>query len=196
MQMHHLPHRVMLTLALISAAGLSSCKLMKKNVEIAKDRVTPARSDSVMVENQNRHFANSPAPAAPPQAAPAPAAPLRGGIVIVKQGDTLSSISRRNSVTLSALCAANGITPQTRIRPGQQLRLPGRAAAAPTHRAAVPRTAARGARSYTVKRGDTISGIAAKTGVSRAALLKANNMTPQQANRIREGQILHLPAHR
>lgn len=208
MLMKPMPHKVLLTLALIGAAGLCSCKTVKKNVEIATDRVTPARADDVMVESQNRHFATAAAPVQPAGSAPAAATSISagssarpgGGVVIVKPGDTLSGIARRNKVTVSALCAVNGITDKSRIRPGQQLRLPGRAAlaSAPVRQQAGGARAAapRGARSYTVRRGDTISGIAAKTGVPRAALLKANNMTPQQANRIREGQVLRLPAHR
>jgi hypothetical protein len=45
-------------------------------------------------------------------------------------------------------------------------------------------------RTYTVKSGDTLSGIAAKFGVTVAALKKANKMT---SNVIHPGQILKLP---
>jgi peptidoglycan DL-endopeptidase LytF len=45
---------------------------------------------------------------------------------------------------------------------------------------------------YTVEPGDTISGIAKKTGVTVAAILAANNLT--DPNRITAGQTLRIPA--
>lgn len=157
-----------------AAAGLSSCKLMHKNYSVVSDRVKPAVADNVMVE------ASGTLPSV---------APAGSGAVAVQPGDTLSSIAKRHGTTVSALCAANAISPSTPIRVGQQLRLPGGAAAAP-HSAATPARTG----SYTVQPGDTLSRIAAKHGVSTAALMQANQLTPQQANHIRPGQALRIPA--
>ena len=66
-------------------------------------------------------------------------------------------------------------------------------AAAPSAPSA-PQQAAGGGGTIIVQPGETLSGIAARNGVSSAALMKANNLTPQQADRIREGQTLRIPA--
>lgn len=183
----------MLLLLSTTVLGLSSCKLMRKNYNVVADRVAPAQADDVMVENSGAL-----PPIAPPAAGTgAPLAPTAAGRVItVQRGDTLSAIARRYGTTVAALCAANGTTPTTPIRVGQKLRLPGGGNAAayshPQPQGSPHPTSA--ARSYTVKRGDTISGIAARHGISTAALLRANKMTSQQTNRIREGQKLSIPA--
>lgn len=101
-----------------------------------------------------------------------------GGEVTVRSGDTLSAIAARNSVTLGALLSANPqISNPDLIHPGQVVRLPGGAAA--THE-------------VTVRSGDTLSGIAARNGVTLDALLSAN---PQINNPdlIHPGQAVHVP---
>jgi LysM repeat protein len=44
-----------------------------------------------------------------------------------------------------------------------------------------------------VKKGDMLSKVAAKHGVSLAALLKANNLTMAQAGKIRPGTKITIP---
>lgn len=175
------PHHYLPLLLCAAVAGLSSCKLMRKNYDVMSDRVSPVQSDDVMVEEGG---------ALPQLAAAAPAttaAPGGASLITVRPGDTLSALARKHGTTVAALCAANGTTPTTPIRIGQHLRLPTPGA---THPAAAPQPATR---SYTVQPGDTISRIAARHGTTTAALLRANGITPQQANRIRIGQKLRLP---
>jgi spore coat assembly protein SafA len=123
---------------------------------------------------------DAPGGSAPPPAPPSGGGP-RGGSYTVQPGDTLSAIAARQGVSLKALEAAN---PQIRdfnhIYPGQVIHLPGSSGG----------SAAGG--NYTVRSGDTMSGIAARHGVSLAALLAAN---PQigNPNRIYPGQVIHLP---
>lgn len=195
--------RRLLPLLLCAAvAGLSSCKLVRKNYDVISDRVSPARSDDVMVESSGALPTVAPASAVgtAPTAPTAPAASASGKVVTVQKGDTLSGLARKHGTTVAAICAANSTTPTTPIRVGQKLHLPSGSSAAPAHTAA-PRTAAANssakkaaARTYKVKRGDSISRIAAKHGVKKAALLRANNMSPAQADHIREGQTLRIPA--
>lgn len=59
--------------------------------------------------------------------------------------------------------------------------------------AALPPAAAHGSATYTVQPGDTLSGIARKTGTSLSALYAANGLTESSAKGIRPGQRLTLP---
>jgi LysM repeat protein len=59
--------------------------------------------------------------------------------------------------------------------------------------AAPPTAAPAGPRTYTVQPGDTLGGIARQFGVSVPALIKANNLTPAQADSLRVGQKLVIP---
>lgn len=142
----------------------------------------------------------TPAPAPKPVvSAPKPAA-AAGALYTVVAGDTLNGVARRHGTTPAALAAANGLTPTSGLRIGQKLRLPGKAvAAAPAKTpAAAPAKipAAKGARTYSVQPGDTLYRIAAKNGITPAALMKANGLTPQTAGKIKVGSTLHIPANR
>ncbi|MFK7888037.1 MAG: LysM peptidoglycan-binding domain-containing protein [Gammaproteobacteria bacterium] len=84
----------------------------------------------------------------------------------VRAGDTLSGIAQTNGVSVDALIAANPqISNPNLIMPGQVINLPGDAPA-PTS-------------TYTVKPGDTLSGIAMATGVPMNELVAMN---PQIGN--------------
>jgi N-acetylmuramoyl-L-alanine amidase/LysM repeat protein len=138
--------------------------------------------------------AAAPAPAPAPPAAPAPkpvAAPAPApvsGSVVVAAGDTLSAISAKTGVSVADLIAANHLTPDGQIQIGQTLALPGSKAPA----TAAPRASAPAASgSVVVADGDTVSGIAARAGVSMADLIAANHLTPD--GMITVGQKLVLP---
>ena len=99
--------------------------------------------------------------------------------------------------------AANGLSEtNTAIRDGQTLIIP---AAGSTPVAAKPATvskpqvAAAPARtakgSYTVASGDTISSIARRHKISSAALMQANGLTKETADKLSIGQILNIPAN-
>lgn len=134
--------------------------------------------------------APAPAPAAP---APAPAAPApsAGGTYTVRAGDTLSRIAQANGTSWRALYAANrsviGSDP-ARIRIGQQLRLGSAAPAAPAAPAKAP-----SAGGYTVRAGDTLSGIARANGTTWQKLYAANrSVVGSDPGLIRIGQQLRL----
>ncbi|KEF34285.1 peptidoglycan-binding protein [Deinococcus sp. RL] len=100
--------------------------------------------------------------------------------VTVRPGDTLYDLSRRTGVSVEQLRSLNGLKGNL-IRPGQVLRLRGGAAAPPASGGLAP---------YTVRRGDTLSAIAERAGVSVAALRGANGLS---GSLIRPGQKLRVP---
>ncbi len=105
----------------------------------------------------------------------------------VKSGDTLSGIAGRHGTTVNALAKANNISNPNRIYAGQRLTIPGSGGAAPTQ----PSSGGGGGGSYTVKSGDTLSGIAGRHGTTVSALAKANNIS--NPNLIHVGQRLTIP---
>ena len=94
----------------------------------------------------------------------------------VKSGDTLGGIAARHGVKLSQVLSWNRLSLSSIIYPGQKIRLGGTAASpAPTKSAPAPASTV-SSRSYTIKSGDTLSGIAARHGVRLTDLLSANRL--------------------
>ncbi|PXA79607.1 lytic transglycosylase [Auritidibacter sp. NML120779] len=115
----------------------------------------------------------------------------------VKRGDTLSGIAARHGVSLSTLLNANGLKTSSIIYPGQKIKLSGTNTGSkkPSRPATNTKTTSGNAGSsksstYTVKRGDTLSGIAARHGVSLSTLLNANGL--KVSSPIHPGQQLKL----
>lgn len=104
----------------------------------------------------------------------------------VRQGDTVSGIAARFGLSAQEVLVRNGLGWNTIIHPGQTLHLSSKPAA-PT--AAPASTGSTG--SYHVKQGDTVSGIAARAGVSTSSILSANGLT--QRSVIYPGQTLQVP---
>jgi|GEM_PF-2349950 len=98
----------------------------------------------------------------------------RGTTYTVKSGDTLSGIATKFGVTVAQLQSWNGISNPDRIRVEQILKVAGNSAGT----------------TYTVKSGDTLSGIAAKFGVTVAQLQSWNGIS--NPDRIRVEQILKV----
>ncbi len=122
-------------------------------------------------------------PAPPPPAAPA--------VYVVVWGDSLSGISSKLGVKMSALLTTNKLNVTSFIYPGMKLTVPAGAsapAAATTTTAAAPSAP----QAYVVLSGDYLSGIAAKLGVKLSALLDANKLTVTSF--IYPGMRLTVPA--
>jgi LysM repeat protein len=109
----------------------------------------------------------------------------------VRQGDTVSAIARRYGLNTASLLSWNGLGWNSVIQPGRVLRLtaPG---AAPTAPAPAPPASSPASTSYTIAQGDTISRIARTFGVSVAAVLQANRLSPTSI--IYPGQRLTIPS--
>jgi LysM repeat protein len=113
-------------------------------------------------------------------------APVSGGCTnyySVQWGDTLSGIAWRCQTTVNALMQANNLYSDF-IYQGQRLCVPPGGVAAPSIPA--PQYAY-----YTVRPGDTLSGIAWRFGVSQVAIMQANNLS--NPSFIYIGQRLLIP---
>ena len=116
-----------------------------------------------------------------PPDAPTPPAPTGTKLICVTvvYGDTLSGIARLFNTTYQEIARMNNIANPNRIYPGQRLYL------------RVPAsTPAEACDTYTVRRGDTLSGISSRLGVSQQTLVRLNNIA--NPNRIYAGQVLRL----
>ena len=108
----------------------------------------------------------------------------------VKSGDTLSAIASRYGMTVNALVMLNGIKNANLIYPGQVLRVADSGAGSTvTNKATTPITST-GTQTYTVRYGDTLSGIASRYGTSTSTLASINGIS--NPNWIYPGQVLRL----
>ena len=107
---------------------------------------------------------------------------------IVERGDSLSVIASRFNTSVSALVSINQLASRHRIQIGQRLLLP-QEGINDVSLAEAQDQVVDGA--YTVRRGDSISLIAARYGVPAQALMNANGL--QDPHRIYPGQSLMLP---
>jgi LysM repeat protein len=98
---------------------------------------------------------------------------------VVQPGDTLTGIAARAGLSMSSLAAANGLNPNGVLISGTVLHLSGSASAAPASTTVpVSLTTTTSSSSYVVQPGDTLTGIAARAGVSPASLAAANGLDP------------------
>jgi N-acetylmuramoyl-L-alanine amidase len=112
--------------------------------------------------------------------------------VVVRSGDTLTAIARRQELTISRLVELNGLSDPNRIYAGQRLRLePAQkpaASASAAQDAAVP---ASKARVHTVRAGEHLTRISRTYGVTIAEIVAANELA--DPSRIFAGQLLTIP---
>ena len=114
--------------------------------------------------------------------------PPSGGCItyIVRPGDTLSSIAARYGTTVAAIAQANNISNPHLIRVGQRLVVcPGPGGGSP------PPPPGSGSRTYVVRPGDTLSGIALRFNTTVWSLQQANGLA--NPNLIFPGQVLRVP---
>jgi membrane-bound lytic murein transglycosylase D len=101
-----------------------------------------------------------------------------GGTHVVQRGETLGAIASRYGTSVSALMAANDITSANRIQVGARLTVPGDGSVAPQR--------------HVVRRGETLTAIAARYGHSVDTLVAANDL--RSPDRLRVGMALSIPA--
>ena len=96
----------------------------------------------------------------------------------VTPGESLTSIAADDGVSIHALAGANRLAPDARLIAGSVLRIPPRGTgfSRPSpHRTTPAPTPAAASHRYTVRRGDTLSALAARAGVSLATLAALNH---------------------
>jgi N-acetylmuramoyl-L-alanine amidase len=116
-------------------------------------------------------------------------APASSGAYVVAPGDTLTGIAARAGLSVSSLAAANGLDPNGVLISGTVLHLSGSATAAPAS-TTVPVSMTTSVGAYVVQPGDTLTGVAARAGVSPASLAAANGLDPNGF--LISGTVLHL----
>ena len=111
---------------------------------------------------------------------------------VVRSGDSLSGVASRFNTTVSELVAINQLRNRNSIRIGQTLILPQSDGKVPTLIVRQDnKTVQASVGSYTVKRGDTLSTIAARNATTSLELMRLNKMSNGDILRI--GQELTLP---
>ena len=111
-----------------------------------------------------------------------------GSAVTVGYGDTVESIARRHGIPASAILQTNGIRDASQVRPGQRLVIPRHITSA-TQTAAAPKST--GGSVHIVRSGDTLMNVARRSGVTVAALARANHL--QTTSQLSVGDRLTIP---
>ncbi len=106
------------------------------------------------------------------------------GVYRVRPGDSLSNIAKRFGVAERDLMALNKIRDRHHVVAGRLLQIPG---GDQTPEPSAPAATTR----YTVRSGDTLSGIASRHGVGPSEILALNHLTNR--DQLRAGQTLLLP---
>ncbi len=106
----------------------------------------------------------------------------------VAPGESLSSIAAADRISITALAGANRLRPDARLLAGALLRIPPPGTGIRRPAASPPKTTSH---RYTVRPGDTLSGLAARARVSVSRLAALNHLRPNAL--LIAGAVLTLP---
>ncbi len=170
--------------------------IAEDNAQTAEDNAAAPKKDQVpVVTGNNDEFPpmeNMQKKAVGPKKAVSQKAVVVDGYYTVVEGDSLSLIAKKLKVKRKDLIAANNITNPNKIRVGQKLRVPGKTVKTETPAPAKEVDSSLVVNGlYTVVANDSVSKIAKKLHVTRAALMQENNLTEQSILQI--GQKLRVP---
>ena len=125
-------------------------------------------------------------------------APASASVIhTVQPGETLWSIAAANGFSTHALAAANGLSDNSNVVLGSQIKIPSESEAATALETGQPLSSSSSSSgapplgAYTVRSGDTLSSIAARSGVAMQAVANMNGVDPAQPLLI--GTVLKLP---
>jgi membrane-bound lytic murein transglycosylase D len=110
---------------------------------------------------------------------------------VVSSGENLTRIAQRYGTTAEAVAKMNGIDGKRPIFPGQKLRVPRGKTRSSKAGSKGTSQKKKEAIAYSVKKGDSLSTIAARHKISVAALLRANRIDAKKPLQI--GQRLAIP---
>ncbi len=158
-------------------SGIETGALAKLNPQFVRG-YTPPERDAILAVPAAHNDRVMTAMASMPE--------LRVGTHVAQRGETLSKIAAVYRVSVSELQTANKISSPKNLSIGQQLIIPGGVEVDTGDR--VVTASASGARTYTVRRGDSLSGIADKQRVSVKDLQRWNALG--SSTTIRAGQKL------
>ncbi|MFB7473156.1 LysM peptidoglycan-binding domain-containing protein [Kitasatospora sp. NPDC056184] len=196
----------MTLLGIAAALGVPLADLLAANPEIRNpDQITEGQ----VINVPQKPVQPTPQPTEKPTEKPTPKPTEKpverpsGDSYTVKRGDTLGVIAKAHGVTLAALLKANpGRFPNPDlIEPGQKVTIPAGNAQKPQAKPSTPKPPTRPATPptttesgiYTVKKGDTLSGIARAHHIELPALLAANAGRFPDPDLIFPGQRVFLP---
>lgn len=113
---------------------------------------------------------------------------------VVARGESIARIAKKNGVTVQDILAANNIPAKeaSKIRPGKRLVIP--SAAGATKSSSKSNSSSTKSKTHTISRGESLSTIAKRYGVTVQELCKANNLSSKKADSIQAGQKLTIPA--
>lgn len=139
-------------------------------------------------------------PADEPAVTPVPAAPATPAEPtyakhLVSSGETLYGIAAKNNVTVEAIRQANPQIRNNNIISGTYLNIPVKADSAAGRAIAAQQAAeaaSEAAKTYTVKRGDTLGRIARKNKTTVAKLMQINNIPKGKEGSIRVGDTIRI----
>ncbi|UNU73222.1 LysM peptidoglycan-binding domain-containing protein [Moraxella nasovis] len=110
----------------------------------------------------------------------------------VQSGDNLTQIAQKFNLSLSKLAALNGLSTTDGVLIGQVLKVSGEPVESSTKSTKPATTKNHKTIKYTVKAGDTLTGVANAYGVSIDELAAANNM--QNTDQLLRGATITIPA--
>lgn len=113
----------------------------------------------------------------------------------VRPGDNLSLIAKRSNTTVAQIRRDSNIKGDV-IHPGQIIKVRYTPNGYKPDKSSSSKKSGTSQKTHTVTAGQTLSGIAAKYGVSLSSLMKANGISASQATKIRPGRKLVIPAKR
>ena len=105
---------------------------------------------------------------------------------VVRKRDTFSLIARMFGVPASEIARVNGLTLQSRLRPGTELAIPRPSLTPPAKVAAAGKA---GDTSYRIQKGDTLSSVAARHSTTVEAIKALNGLN---SSRLSIGQVLRV----
>lgn len=106
----------------------------------------------------------------------------------VKSGDILSQIALKHGTTVSAISSLNGIANANSINVGQVFRIPYSSSGSGSNGSS---SSSSSYITYTIKSGDTLSGIAVKYLTTVSTLCSINGISNR--NKINVGQVIKIP---